>query len=134
MNKLFTVDRNRLFDNCRNASDERLAEELKAECRRGISPCAGREWRNRWAGRKIGRHLRIFIDPLAGSNPNDPDSQLSVQQSVSGNLLLSFSTDVTSTQNQAVQLQYEVKLNVSLSVLQDQNGGYAIDIRVRTIF
>jgi len=77
---------------------------------------------------------QLSIDPLAGSNPNDPGSQISVHQRVSGNLLLTFSTAVTSAQNQAVQLQYEVKRNVSLSVLRDQNGGYAIDVRVRKIF
>jgi hypothetical protein len=31
-------------------------------------------------------------------------------------------------------LQYQVQRNVSLSVLRDQNGGYAIDVRVRKVF
>ena len=83
---------------------------------------------------KLAGISQLSIDPLAGTNPNDPGSQISVQQRVSGNLLLTFSTDVTSTQNQAVQLQYEVKRDVSLSVLRDQNGGYAIDVRVRKVF
>ena len=83
---------------------------------------------------KLAGISQLSIDPLAGTNTNDPGSQISVQQRVSGNLLLTFSTDVTSTQNQAVQLQYEVKRNVSLSVLRDQNGGYAIDVRVRKDF
>jgi translocation and assembly module TamB len=83
---------------------------------------------------KLAGISQLSIDPLAGTNSNDPGSQISVQQRVSGNLLLTFSTDVTSTQNQAVQLQYEVERNVSLSVLRDQNGGYAIDIRVRKVF
>ena len=83
---------------------------------------------------KLAGISQLSIDPLAGTNSNDPGSQISVQQRVTGNLLLTFSTDVTSTQNQAVQLQYEVKRNVSLSVLRDQNGGYAIDVRVRKDF
>jgi translocation and assembly module TamB len=83
---------------------------------------------------KLAGISQLSIDPLAGTNPNDPGSQISVQQRVSGNLLLTFSTDVTSTQNQAVQLQYQAKRNVSLSVLRDQNGGYAIDVRVRKVF
>jgi hypothetical protein len=41
---------------------------------------------------------------------------------------------VTSTQNQAVQLEYQARRNVSVSVLRDQNGGYAIDVRVRKEF
>jgi translocation and assembly module TamB len=83
---------------------------------------------------KLAGISQFSIDPLAGTNTNDPGSQISVQQRVSGNLLLTFSTDVTSTQNQAVQLQYQVQRNVSLSVLRDQNGGYAIDVRVRKVF
>jgi translocation and assembly module TamB len=83
---------------------------------------------------KLAGISQLSIDPLAGTNPNDPGSQISVQQRVSGNLLLTFSTDVTSTQNQAVQLQYNVKRNVSVSALRDQNGGYAVDVRIRKDF
>jgi translocation and assembly module TamB len=77
---------------------------------------------------------QLSIDPLAGTNPNDPGSQISIQQRVSGNLLLTFSTDVTPTQNQAIQLEYQAKRNMSVSVLRDQNGGYAIDVKVRKVF
>jgi translocation and assembly module TamB len=83
---------------------------------------------------KLAGISQLSIDPLAGTNSNDPGSQISVQQRVTGNLLLTFSTDVTSTQNQAVQLQYQANRSVSLSVLRDQNGGYAIDVRVRKVF
>jgi translocation and assembly module TamB len=83
---------------------------------------------------KLAGISQLSIDPLAGTNPNDPGSQISIQQRVSGNLLLTFSTDVTSTQNQAVQLEYQAKRNLSVSVLRDQNGGYAIDVRVRKVF
>ena len=83
---------------------------------------------------KLAGISQLSIDPLAGTNPNDPGSQISIQQRVSGNLLLTFSTDVTSTQNQAVQLEYQARRNVSVSVLRDQNGGYAIDVRVRKEF
>jgi translocation and assembly module TamB len=83
---------------------------------------------------KLAGISQLSVDPLAGTNPNDPGSQISVQQRVSGNLLLTFSTDVTSTQNESVQLQYQVKRNMSVTVLRDQNGGYAIDVRVRKVF
>jgi len=83
---------------------------------------------------KLGGISQLSIDPLAGTNPNDPGSQISIQQRVSGNLLLTFSTDVTSTQNEATQLEYQVKRNMSVSVLRDQNGGYSIDVRVRKVF
>jgi hypothetical protein len=48
--------------------------------------------------------------------------------------LLTFSTDVTSTQNQAIQVQYQVKKNLSVSALRDEYGGYAIDVRIHKTF
>jgi hypothetical protein len=53
---------------------------------------------------------------------------------VSGNILLTFSTDVTSAENQSVQVQYRVKRNVAVSVLRDQNGGYGFDVHYHKAF
>jgi translocation and assembly module TamB len=83
---------------------------------------------------KLAGISQLTIDPLAGTNPNNPGAQIAVQQRITGNLLLTFSTDVTSTQSQSVQLQYQASRNVSVSVLRDQNGGYAMDVRVRKNF
>jgi translocation and assembly module TamB len=76
---------------------------------------------------------QLSFNPLAGNNQN-PGSQVAVQQRVSGNILLTFSTDVTSAQNQSVQVQYQVKRNVTLSVLRDENGGYGLDVRYHKAF
>jgi translocation and assembly module TamB len=76
---------------------------------------------------------QLSFNPLAGSNTN-PGSQVAVQQRVSGNILLTFSTDVTSAQNQSVQVQYQVKRNVTLSVLRDENGGYGLDVHYHKAF
>jgi translocation and assembly module TamB len=76
---------------------------------------------------------QLTIDPLAGGT-NNPGAQVSVQQRVTGNLLLTFSTNVTSTQSQAVQLQYQPKRQVSISVLRDEYGGYGIDVRLHKAF
>jgi translocation and assembly module TamB len=76
---------------------------------------------------------QLTIDPLA-RNSSNPGSQVAIQQRVSGNVLLTFSTDVTSTQNQAIQVQYQLKKNLSVSVLRDQYGGYAADMRLHKTF
>ena len=70
---------------------------------------------------------QLTLNPLAGNNQN-PGSQVAIQQRVSGNILLTFSTDVTNAQNQSVQIQYQVNKKVSVSVLRDENGGYGIDV------
>jgi translocation and assembly module TamB len=76
---------------------------------------------------------QLSFNPMAGNNQN-PGSQVAIQQRVSGNILLTFSTDVTSAQNQAVQIQYQAKRNVSVSVLRDENGGYGVDVRYHKAF
>ena len=77
---------------------------------------------------------QLTIDPLASNSQSNPGAQVAIQQRVSGNILLTFSTDVTSTQNQAIQVQYQVKKNLSVSVLRDQYGGYAADMRIHKTF
>jgi translocation and assembly module TamB len=77
---------------------------------------------------------QLTIDPLAGNSQTNPGSRVAIQQRVSGNILFTFSTDVTSTQNQAVQVQYQAKKNLSISVLRDQYGGYAADIKIHKNF
>jgi translocation and assembly module TamB len=76
---------------------------------------------------------QLTIDPLAGNNQN-PGAQLAIQQRVSGSLLLTFSTDVTSTQSQSVQLQYQPKRNVTISILRDEYGGYGFDVKFHKVF
>jgi translocation and assembly module TamB len=77
---------------------------------------------------------QVTIDPLATSSQGNPGSQVAIQERVTGSLLLTFSTDVTSTQSQTVELQYQLNKRVSVTVLRDQNGGYGIDLRVHKEF
>jgi translocation and assembly module TamB len=76
---------------------------------------------------------QLTIDPMAGNTQN-PGAQVSIQQRVTGTVLLTFSTDVTSTQSQTVQLQYQPKPQVTISVLRDQFGGYGFDVRLHKVF
>jgi len=47
---------------------------------------------------------------------------------------VTFSTDITSAQTQTVQLLYQIKPNVTVSLLRDENGGYGLDIRYHKAF
>jgi translocation and assembly module TamB len=76
---------------------------------------------------------QLTLNPLAGQNSN-PGSQVAIQQRVSGNILLTFSTDVTSAQNESIQIQYQVNKKVAVSVLRDENGGYGIDVHYHKVF
>ena len=76
---------------------------------------------------------QLVIDPTAGTNQN-PGAQVAIQQRVTGTLLLTFSTDVTSTQQQAIQLEYQPKHNMRISVVRDQYGGYGLDVLLHKVF
>ena len=83
---------------------------------------------------KLAGISQLSIDPSLGGNQQDPGARVAIQQRVSGNLLVTFSTDVTSTQSEAVEVEYQPKKQVSFSVLRDQNGGYAIGVRLHKTF
>jgi translocation and assembly module TamB len=76
---------------------------------------------------------QLTIDPTAGNSQN-PGAQVAIQQRVTGTLLLTFATDVTSTQKQIVQLQYQPKKQVKISVVRDEYGGYGVDVRFNKVF
>ena len=77
---------------------------------------------------------QLTIDPLTSNSQANPGAQVAIQQRVTGKILLTFSTDVTTTQNQAVQVQYQAKKNLSISALRDEYGGYAIDVHIHKRF
>jgi hypothetical protein len=76
---------------------------------------------------------QLTIDPTAGNSQN-PGAQVAIQQRVTGTLLLTFATDVTTTQKQIVQLQYQPKKQVKISVVRDEYGGYGVDVRFNKVF
>jgi translocation and assembly module TamB len=78
---------------------------------------------------------QLSIDPLAtNSQGSNPGSQVAIQERVTGSLLLTISTDVNSTQNQLIELQYQLNKKTSITVLRDQYGGYGIDVRLHKVF
>lgn len=77
---------------------------------------------------------QLTIDPLATSNSGQPGQQISLQERVTGSLLFTFSTNVTTTQGQQVELQYDLNRRLSVTGLRDQNGGYSIVLRLHKVF
>jgi translocation and assembly module TamB len=76
----------------------------------------------------------VQIDPSLGGNNQDVGATIAVQQRVTSNLFVTFSTDVTSTQRQAIQLEYQLNRRWSVSTVRDQNGGYGADARYHKDF
>jgi translocation and assembly module TamB len=76
---------------------------------------------------------QLSINPvLAGSSSQGPPgANVTIQQRVTGNLFVTFSTNVASTQSQTIQGQYQVSPRVALSATRDPNGGFALDTLVK---
>ena len=71
----------------------------------------------------------LTIDPQIGGNQGNAGSQLAIQQRVTKNLFFTFATDVTNTQGEVVQVEYQVTPKYSLSAIRNQTGGYEIEIK-----
>ena len=84
---------------------------------------------------KVAGISQLSVDPQLGNNGNQqPGARLTVQQRVTSKLFVTFSTDVTTTQNTAVQMQYQVNRKWSLSGVRDQGGGFGLDARYHKEF
>jgi translocation and assembly module TamB len=78
---------------------------------------------------KIAGISQLSINPvLAGGSTQGPaGAVVTIQQRVTGNLFVTFSTNITTTQNQVIMGQYKLSPRVSVSATRDQNGGVAFD-------
>jgi len=69
----------------------------------------------------------LSIDPTLGGNNSDPGARIAMQKRVTNNFLFTFVTNVTSTQREIIQGEYQLNKHWSASVTRDENGGFAVD-------
>lgn len=88
------------------------------------------------AGRiqRIAGISQLSIDPVLGPNQGTQGARISIQQRFSSSLFVTFSSDVTSTQYQTIQVQYQLNPRWSLNTDRDQNGGFGFDARYHKSF
>jgi translocation and assembly module TamB len=82
---------------------------------------------------KIAGISQLSINPVlaGGSNQGPPGANITIQQRVTGNLFVTFSTNLSSSQSQTIQGQYQLSPRVALSATRDQNGGFAVDALIK---
>jgi translocation and assembly module TamB len=80
---------------------------------------------------KIAGISQLSIDPVLGGGGGLDNARVTVQQRVTGNLFVTFAADATSTQRQVIKLEYQATPRVSLSGVRDQNGGLAVDVKIK---
>lgn len=74
------------------------------------------------------------VNPALGSSDQNAGARVIVQHRVTSNLVVTYSADVTSTQDQAVQLEYRFNQRWSVSGIRDQNGGFGATVSFHRIF
>jgi translocation and assembly module TamB len=77
---------------------------------------------------------QLQIDPSLSGNNSNPGARVAIQQRVTSSILFTFATDLTNTQNEVVQLKYQTRGRLSLSLTRDEYGSYAIEIKTRKTF
>jgi len=82
---------------------------------------------------------RFRVDPgltelgSTGSEQNAA-ARVTVEQQIARNLTITYVSNVSSTQQQVIQVEYNVDRNVSIVGLRDQNGTFGIDIKIKKRF
>jgi hypothetical protein len=83
---------------------------------------------------KLAGVLQLQIDPGQAPTTARTRVRVAIQQHVTSNLLVTYATDITSTQRQAVQVEYKFNPRWSVTGTRNQNGGFGVDVRYRTGF
>jgi translocation and assembly module TamB len=78
---------------------------------------------------KIAGISQLSISPVltSGTAAGPPGAVITIRQQITGNLFITYSTNVASTQDQTFQGQYRLSPRVSVSATRDPNGGFAVD-------
>ena len=76
---------------------------------------------------------RVKIDPqgLASDTAVVRGPQVTVEQQVANNLTLTYSTNVTVSNQQIIQVEYNLTRNISIVALRDWNGVVSFDFKIR---
>jgi translocation and assembly module TamB len=76
---------------------------------------------------------RVKIDPQGLANETNVvrGPQVTIEQQVASNLTLTYSTNVSVSTQQIIQVEYNVTRNISIVALRDQNGVVSFDFRIR---
>ena len=73
---------------------------------------------------------RVKIDPQGGGLENNKPS-ITIEQSVKSDLTITFVTYPTQSNQQLIQVEYNVNKNISIVGVRDQYGVLGIDVRLR---
>ena len=88
-----------------------------------------KEIKNR-ANRLLGINL-LRIDPILNSQSAYDTSRLTIGTTITKNLVIVYSTKLSTTRQEIYYLQYQLSPTVSLIYMKNEEGRYSLDLRLR---
>lgn len=88
-----------------------------------------KEIKNR-ANRLLGINL-LRIDPVLNSQSAYDTSRLTIGTSITKNLIVVYSTKLSTSRQEVYYLQYQLSPAVSLIYMKNEEGRYSLDLRLR---
>ena len=73
----------------------------------------------------------VKIDPTYVGNLGNSSARITIQEPISKQLTLTFATNVNQTQEQLIQLQYQINQNTALVMTRDENDVYSVVYKIR---
>ena len=81
---------------------------------------------------------RFRVDPglteVGSTSGQNASARVTVEQQVARDLTITYVSNVSSTQEQVIQVEYNVSRTVSIVALRDQNGTFGIDVKIKKRF
>jgi translocation and assembly module TamB len=82
---------------------------------------------------------RLRVDPgLAGvgstGSEQNAAARITVEQQIAHDLTITYVSNVSSTQQEVIQVEYNINRNVSIVALRDYNGTFGIDVKIKKRF
>ena len=88
------------------------------------------EIKNR-ANKLLGINL-LRIDPSVSNSQSLNASRLTIGKTISKNLIVVYSTNLSTTRQEIMYLQYQLSPAISLIAMKNEEGRYSLDLRLRT--
>jgi len=91
-----------------------------------------------WLSLKVGSRVkRIFgldrfrVDPFLVGNERDPAARVTFGQQITKDLSVTYSTSLSSNEQQVILLEYNVNDSTSIIASRDDEGAFGLDVRFR---
>jgi translocation and assembly module TamB len=88
-------------------------------------------------GKRVERILGLEsfrVDPFLAGAENDPTARITISERISPDLVVTFSRNLSTNEEQVVVIEYEIGKGVSVIGTRDEDGDYGIDFRFRKRF